>query len=129
MKDLTIGDVIDSTQNISGRSLNLDYLISLEYALDALEIPWVKGIRITYRQEDDGIYYNKDVGENLVAVLADGITMPSLIDTKYGVELSEDAITHYSYEELFLRMVDVTGPKFAKLGIEKLKEIARLAIS
>lgn len=126
MSNLTIRDVIGA-ETTSSAVLNLDHLVALEYALDCLDIPWIKGIRLTYRCEGDGIYFNKEVGENVVAVLSDGITMPTLINTKYGIELDYENQTHYSYEEFFVRLIDVSGPRFTQKGISKLKELANLA--
>lgn len=123
MSNLTIRDVIDADAD-EAKELNLDHLIVLEKALDLLGIPWVKGIRITAVIESDGVYFNSAPGESLVSVTRTGVTMPTLVDTRFGIELSEDFYSEYEYDELFVRVMDSAGPRCANTGVGMLRKLA-----
>ena len=123
MSNLTIRDCI-AVEAKEAKELNLDHLIVLEKALDLLGIPWVKGIRITAVIESDGVYFNSAPGVNLVAVTRTGVTIPTLLDTRFGIELSEDFFSEYNYDEIFVRVMDSAGPSCASMGIEMLKKLA-----
>lgn len=123
MSNLTIRDciVVEAKET---KTLDVDHLIALEKALDLLSIPWVKGIRITATIESDGVYFNSEPGVNLVSVTRTGVTMPTLVDTRFGIELSEDFYSEYEYDELFVRVMDISGPSCASMGVAMLKKLA-----
>lgn len=104
--------------------LNIDQLVALENAFNVMGIPWVKGIRTTSTVKHDGVYFNSAPGVNLVAVTIEGITMPTILNTKFGIELSTDSVTDYTYDELLVCIMDSEGPSCAKLGIDRLKYLA-----
>lgn len=123
MSNLTICDVI-AVEAKAGKALDLDHLMALEKALDLLGVPWVKGIRITTTIESDGVYFNRVPGVNLVSVTRTGVTMPTILDTRFGIELSEDLFSEYDYDEIFLRVMDSAGPTCASMGVAMLKKLA-----
>lgn len=122
MSNLTIRDCI--AVEAEAKALELDHLIMLEKALDLLGVPWVKGIRITTTIESDGVYFNSAPGVNLVSVTRTGVNMPTILDTRFGIELSEDFFSEYNYNELFVRVMDSAGPSCASMGVDMLKKLA-----
>lgn len=122
MSNLTIRDSI--TVEAETKALDLNHLIMLEKALDLLGVPWVKGIRITAVIESDGVYFNSAPGVNLVSVTRTGVTMPTILDTRFGIDLSEDLFSEYNYDEIFVRVMDSAGPTCASMGVAMLKELA-----
>lgn len=122
MSNLTIRDCIAVESNQT--TLNVDHLMTLQQALEMACIPWIKGIRLTYHCEGDGVYFNSAPGVNLVSVTRTGVTMPTIMDTRFGIELSEDLFSEYDYDELFVRVMDNSGPSAASMCVNMLKELA-----
>lgn len=126
MSDSTNRNAIKVETKVA-KKIGVYHLIALEKAFDALGIPWVKGIRITHAIDDEGVYFNSEPGVNLVSVTGAGITMPTIVDAVTGVGLSGTLFTEYTYDELFIRIMDIVGPSRAKTGIDTLKQLAKSA--
>lgn len=125
MSNLTIRDYI--TTPAKETALDVDHLIALQQALEMACIPWIKGIRITATIVDDGVYFNSAPGVNLVSVTRTGVSMPTIVDTSFGIALSKDFSSEYSYDELFIRVMDNSGPSAASMCVNMLKELAESA--
>lgn len=123
MSNLTIRDCI-AVESKATKVLDVDHLIALQQALEMACIPWIKGIRITTAIVDDGVYFNSAPGVNLVSVTRTGVTMPTIMDTSFGIALSEDLFSEYDYDELFVRVMDNSGPSAASMCVNMLKELA-----